>query len=212
MIINNLRSARSPRPQWACLRRWLGFPFNELRKFPFKFMKSTGGTALVEFALILPILLMLVLGAFEMTRYIIIQQKISKTVSTMGDLVARSPSLASADITNMYAAVPHLMEPYSIGAKQVVILTNVSNNGSATKVNWQRKGGGTYVANSKIGAVGATAKLPAGFTLAVNEDTIISEIYYSYQPIVAPNIVAAQVIYRAKYYKPRLGALTVINP
>jgi len=204
-------SIRAPKGCCYLMRRLcrlgsgLTAPFN-------RFAKSNVANAAIEFGLAMPILMLLALGGFEMTRFIIIQQKISKTVTTMGDLVARSPSLAASDITNMFNAVDHLMAPYQFGANGRVILSNVSNNGATVKVNWQRFGGGTYSAVSKIGAQNAVASLPAGFTLDVNEDTIVSEIYYNYRPLVAPNIIAAQVVYKVKYYKPRLGALTVINP
>lgn len=178
-----------------------------------QFTKGRAANVTIEFAFALPVLILLAMGGFEMTRYIIIQQKLSKTVNTMGNLVARSPSLNESDITNMYAAVEHLMDPYPMGARGVVILSSVSNNGTNTRVRWQRKGGGTYSANSQIGnGANATASLPAGFTLDTNEDTIVSEIYYDYSPLVAPNVVASRVIYKVKFYKPRLGALTVINP
>ncbi len=211
-MVINFNCAQAPRKRAVALNGLAQSGQALLQRLGRQFMRNVRGNAAIELALAMPILLMLSLGGFEMTRYIIIQQKISKTVNTMGNLVARSPSLAEADMTNMFFAVDHLMDPYIMGANGTVILSDVSNNGATVKVNWQRKGGGTYIASSKIGVQGGVATLPAGFTLAVNEDTVISEIYYNYTPLVAPNIVAAKVIYKVKYYKPRLGALTVMNP
>jgi len=198
------------RPQWACLRLRLGthgITFN-IRGF----FKSTLGAAAVEFALAAPLLILLAVGGFEMTRYIIIQQKISKTANTMGNLVAQNQTISTSIMSSMWPAVDNLMEPYNSDANQVVIISDVGNNGTNTIVNWQVSGGGTYSGSSKIGTAGHNATLPTGFTLATNEDTIVTEMYYNFTPLVAPNIVAAQVLYKVKYYKPRLGALTVMNP
>lgn len=174
-------------------------------------MQSRQATAAVEFGLALPILMLLAMGGFEMTRYILIMQKLSKTVSTMADLVSRSQTISNTDLTNMYYAVSHLMEPYTFSSNGVVIISDISNNGTKNIVNWQVSGGGTFSATSKVGTSGGTATLPANFNLSVNEDTISSEIFYNYSPLIAPNIVAAKVIYEIKFYKPRLGTLTTLG-
>ena len=176
-----------------------------------RFIKSKSGSAVVELALAFPVLLLLGFGGFEMTRYILIQQKISKTVSSMSDLVARSPTIASTDLTAMYYAVPHLMEPYDNTSGTIVIISSVINYGSGPVVAWQSSGGGTKNAASKIGVQGGVATLPTGFTLATNENTIISEMYYDYMPVVAPKIMAGGTVYKVKFNMPRLGALDVLH-
>lgn len=176
------------------------------------FRKSKTGTAAIEMALLLPLLVLLSVSSFELIRYVLIQQKISKTVTSMSDLVARSPSLSENDMSVMFSAVEHLMEPYAFTTNGRVIISSVSNNGTNVRVRWQRFGGGTMTATSRVGTAGNTATLPTGFTLATNEDTIVAEIFYNFQPVVAPNTVAAQTIYKVKYNKPRFGALTAVNP
>lgn len=181
-----------------------------------KIIRSRRGSAAVELALALPVLLLLGLGGFEMTRYILIQQKISKTVSSMSDLVSRSPSISEGELTAMFQAVPFLMEPYGDPADMVVIISSVSNYGlttgptSGTRVIWQRRGGGTRTDASRIGTATNAATMP--FTLLTNENTIVAEIYYNYQPVVAPDVLSSRVIYKAKYNMPRLGALDVLRP
>lgn len=181
-----------------------------------RFLHDKRGSAVVELALAMPILILLGFGGFEMSRYILIQQKVSKTVSSMSDLVSRSPSISEGDITAMFQAVPHLMEPYNDPDDLVVIISSVSNYGlttgpkSGTRVIWQRRGGGNITTASKIGTEGNAATMP--FTLNTNENTIVAEIYYNYRPVIAPDIVAEKTLYKAKYNMPRLGALDVLKP
>lgn len=176
-----------------------------------RFIRNNRGSAVVELALAFPVLLLLGFGSFEMTRYILIQQKISKTVSSMSDLVARSPSISNAEMTAMFQAVPHLMDPYNRADDMVVIISSVVNYGSGPVVAWQRRGGGNIATASRIGTQGNAATLPAGFTLSTNENTIVSEMYYNFRPVVAPNIVGATTNYKVKFNMPRLGALDVIK-
>jgi Flp pilus assembly protein TadG len=183
-----------------------------MNKILVKFKSCRKAAAALEMALVMPLLILLSIGSFELIRYVLIQQKVSKTVTSMSDLVARSPSLSENDMTVMFTAVSHLMEPYAFGSNGRVIISSVSNNGTNVRVRWQRAGGGTLTAVSKIGTAGNTATLPAGFTLATNEDTIVSEVFYNFQPVVAPDVVGAQVMYKVKYNKPRFGALTTISP
>ena len=175
------------------------------------FARNNRGNAVIELALALPVMLMLGFGGFEMTRYILIQQKISKTVSSMSDLVARSPSISNTEVTQMFNAVPHLMAPYYTPADAVVIISSVANYGSGPVITWQRSGGGTKATLSAIGTQGGAATLPAGFTLNTNENTIVAEIYYDYDPVVAPNILAASTLYKARFNMPRLGRLDTIK-
>ena len=176
-----------------------------------KFRKNTKATAAVELALSFPILMLLSFGGFEVTRYILINQKISKTVSSMSDLVARAPSISAAEITQMFNAVPHLMEPYNEPADMRLIISSVVNYGAGPVVTWQQSGGGTKVAASQIGVSGGAATLPDGFTLTTNENTIIAEMYYDFSPVVAPDVVAASTVYKRRLNMPRLGSLETLN-
>lgn len=176
-----------------------------------KFVNNIRASAAVELALSFPILIMLCFGGFEMTRYILIQQKISKTVSSMSDLVARSPSISATELTQMFNAVTHLMEPYNDSGDILVIISSVVNYGAGPVVTWQQSGGGTKSAVSQIGVVGGSAVLPDGFTLATNENTIIAEMYYDFNPIVAPDIVATTTVYKRRFNMPRLGSLETLN-
>ena len=60
--------------------------FNAMMK---KLLRKQEGLAYLEFAITLPFLLALFLGAVEVTRYIIILEKVEKVSVTMSDLVAQ---------------------------------------------------------------------------------------------------------------------------
>ena len=178
-----------------------------------KFFKNIKAVAAVEFALTLPILLLLYTGCFELTRYIIIQEKVGKTAASVSDLVSRSTTISETDISNIFASVQYLMEPYYTSTGTEVIIYSVTNYGNGPIINWVRTGGGSFYSpnGQSIGSAGGAATLPAGFSLSLNEETIICEVYYNFIPIIGPNIVGSQQIHKLRFTKPRLGALNTVT-
>ena len=59
---------------------------------PTRFLRDRRGVAAIEFALILPILVLLCLGCFEVPRYVLIWQRIERAASGVSDLVAQPTS------------------------------------------------------------------------------------------------------------------------
>ena len=65
--------------------------------------RDSRGVAAVEFALLLPILLLLYFGVVELTQGVMTQQRANHVAATVGDLVSQSSSLASADVADKIA-------------------------------------------------------------------------------------------------------------
>lgn len=169
------------------------------------------GVALVEFALTLPFLLAMFMGTVEYSRYILINQKLDKTVNTVGDVVAQSEEVTTGEIDVLFGAVQHIMEPYSFNSNGRIIITSVSQTNGTPKVKWQYAGGGTMTHNSSVGAVNATAALPGGMTLYDGEDIIVAEIYYNFTPMMVQDMLGTKSISKIAVFKPRLGALSTLK-
>ncbi len=184
-----------------------------------RFKRSEEGIAFVEFAISIPFLLALLMGAIELTRYILIQQKVEKVAVTIADVVAQATTITNADLANIIDAASQVMQPYSFGASGYVIITSVTQTGAPgpgnlPKVNWQYTGGGTMnpAPGSHIGAPNNNASLPAGFTMADKDNIIVTEVFYNYTPLIAGNgVMNGALIYKLGIYKPRLGALGVLG-
>jgi hypothetical protein len=174
-------------------------------------LRDESGSALVEFALAMPLFLLFYMGGVELTRFILINQKLEKTTSTVADVVAQANSIVTQDLVDLLSASQNLMDPYSFGSNGRIIITSVVQSAAPPAlpvVRWQYCGGGTLSATSRIGAVNASASLPTGFTLTLGDDIIIAETFYNYVPIFGNQIVGARSLYKVAYYRPRLGALS----
>lgn len=161
--------------------------------------------------MMLPILTTLLLASVEIGRYAILYQKVDRVASTMGDLVSQSQTITSTDISNLMAAVPNIMTPYSLATLGKVIVSQVGIVSGVAKVNWQRTGGGTYNGTSKVGTAGTNATLPSGLTVSATESLIVAEVYYSFSPFFFSKVAPAKILYRPAYFRPRIGQLSVIN-
>ena len=85
------------------------------------FWRSRSGVAAVEFAFILPVLLVLLFGAIEITNALDCRQKVLSATSSISSVVAMSTSVSATDISNVYAAGNSILYPFAPGNTTIVI-------------------------------------------------------------------------------------------
>ncbi|HEU5048391.1 MAG TPA: TadE/TadG family type IV pilus assembly protein [Rickettsiales bacterium] len=176
------------------------------------------GLAYLEFALSISLMLMMFMGSVEISRCLLITQKLEKVAASVADVTTQTDPntgpVTTSQMSQLMSAVTDMMSPYTTGVsdpKIKVIVTDITKTGSNSPViNWQYCGGGALSVNSSLGTtVGSNATLPSGFTMSAGEEVVIGEVYYSFTPIISNNrILGSFRIYRYSIYVPRLGALT----
>lgn len=172
--------------------------------------RDARGVAMVEFGLMLPLLLTLFYGVVEITRFILITQKVEKLAHSVADVTSQSQTVTLVDLDRVMAATSDIMNPYTMGANGRVMVSSIYRPAGTTTtptINWQYLGGGTLAATSAIGAVNAAPTLPTGFTIDERENVISAEVYYRFSPLLSSQWFGTTTIYRSAFYKPRLGAL-----
>lgn len=166
--------------------------------------------AMAEFALILPVLMTLFYGCIEVTRYILITQKVEKLAHTVADVTAQSRTLTTQSLGQIMAATGNIMEPFGTGSTSTVLVHSLYRQvGQASaRVNWCYRGGGTLAATSKLGAVNSVPTMPGGFTFNERENVVSAEVYYQFRPLISSQFFGTTTVYRVAFYKPRFGLLT----
>jgi len=77
------------------------------------FLPAEGGAAAIEFAIILPILLVMLLGTFEISQYVHTNNQVVQTVSMVGQMASQLPATAKlSDVQRIWSAAP-LIAPES---------------------------------------------------------------------------------------------------
>lgn len=175
------------------------------------FLKDRRGSALIEIAFSIPILMILLTGLVETGLFLMLNQKLQHTAVAISDLTTRDEEISEATITDIFSAAPQIMAPFDIGAASRVYITAAGNDSAgAATIYWQRTGAGSLVQTSGIGTEGGTPDLPADIPLRDNETLVVTEVYYEYAPVFFPVIDPIR-IRRTAFFRPRIGALTEID-
>lgn len=173
--------------------------------------RDTQGNFAVELALAVPVMAALVLSGVEVTRFVMLNQKIERTSVSVADLISQAESLTVNDIDNVFQATAGVMSPFDLLANGTIIVSSVSaEGGSAPLVNWQRSYGEPGNA-STVGASGASATLPPGFEVRDNESVIVAEVHFGYTPLIADSVIGNKNLYNFAVFRPRFGSLTSLN-
>jgi Flp pilus assembly protein TadG len=170
-----------------------------------RFARDRRGVSAVEFAMLLPLMITLYLGAVEVSQGIGIDRKVTLTTRTVADLASQVSSINNADMSNMLTASAAVIAPYDTSKLQVTVTAvNVDSNGVA-KVAWSDTLGGTKRAE------GSTVTLPAALNVA-NTTLIWSEVAYSYTPAIGYVITGTLNLSDQIWMRPRLSeTVTRIN-
>ena len=181
-------------------------------KLPFlrRIWNDESGIANVEFAFVLPVLITLLFGSFELSRYVLLNLKLEKATYTVSDLVTQETSISNSQLNQIMLAASEIMTPYSIGEKGTIIVSSVyqENDVDPPVVRWQYTGGGTLPKSSTVGEVDDWATLPEGLSLADKDNLIIAEIFYEFTPYFSNEPIGSASLHKMAFFKPRLGALT----
>ena len=179
-----------------------------------KFQRDERGSIITETALIMPFLVFLLFGAVESTRYVMVTMKLERASVTLADLVARSTTLTTPQIDDIFAATSSIVAPFDIRNDGRAIISSVTKTvGNPPTVVWQRAGAGNFIATSRIGTQGGSATLPTGFTLRDGESVVVTEVFYDFDPFFADHLTQTEsaILYTRAFFRPRLSEQTLMN-
>jgi len=186
------------------MRRLISRFSMELRAISFrarKLRRDARGIAVVEFALYMPIILVLLVGEFALGEAIAISRKVSITCHTVVDLITQNAAVTPAQVVTVLNASAQIAAPFST-SKMVIVVGGLSTdkNGNTT-VSWSK----ALPDDSYALISGATFTPPANVAQP-NTCLIYGYVYYSYAPPVGSNLFSAIPISHAIYMNPRLTA------
>lgn len=176
-----------------------------------RFLADRDGVGAVEFALTLPVLMLLALGIAEVGRATLLSLKLQHAATSLADLAARDETLSSATLTDLMASSAFILKPFAFKTAGVAIVSAVGKDADKTaKLAWQQAGGGSLTATSSIGTAGGGATLPDGMTPRDGETLIVAETFFRYDSWLL-GLVPSRVIRHVAYYRPRLGTLRALS-
>jgi Flp pilus assembly protein TadG len=134
------------------------------------------GMAAVEFALILPFMLLLYLGSVELTQGIIVDREVAMTADTVTNIVAQYTTIsASQQLPDILNASAQIFSPNPSSAATVVVsLITIDGSGNAT-VTWSQALNGTALTK------GQSITIPSNLDIA-NTTLVFGQATYAYTP------------------------------
>lgn len=178
---------------------------NPIKAFLRRFGRGRSGATAAEFALILPVMLSLYMGTYEITQGLALDRLVKLNANTITNLVAQYTSIsATHDMPDVLAASSQILSPYPTIAPKtatVVSLITIDANGKAT-VTWSQ------AQNGSARPVGQTITIPTALdkpntTLVFGESTAPYKSPIQFLPLPTLNL------YGQSYMAPR--ASTTIN-
>ena len=158
------------------------------------------GNALVEAALIFPILIGLFLGVSEFSEAFTLKRRLEAAANTSADLVAREQAVTTADLVGLKSMLDEMIKPFSATPLGVVVTSVVADETNTTRVLWSDAQGNGVAPH----ATGSVISLPSGLT-EPNTSIVLAEVKYTFRSTLATMIIGDVPMQTQAYFRPRLN-------
>ena len=137
---------------------------------------DSSGIAAVEFAMVVPLMLVLFFGTVEFSSALAIDRKVTIMSRTLSDLTSQNISITDAQLTNIFNAGTGIMTPYSSSpVNSTITELYVDPATKVARVQWSK--------GAAPRGAGSTVAIPAALQVG-GSYLIYSEVSYKYVPSI----------------------------
>ncbi|UWU28249.1 pilus assembly protein [Rhizobium sp. WSM1274] len=180
-------------------------PFTRLVLMARRLIRDRKGAGAIEFAILFPVLIMLYIGAFEITIGLSVSKRVTRAAGTVADLITQQQSVTKSALAQMPSVATAIFVPYNSTALTLKI-TGITIDASANaKVLWSWAKDGTvpYAKNSTVSNVPADMKTANSFL--VRTELSIPYTMFLFAPNFMPDGMRTITISRSYFYRQRQG-------
>lgn len=160
-----------------------------------RLLRDRRGVAATEFALLVPIMLVLFVGVTEVGQAIAISRKVTITVRTTTDLVTQYAALSTTDMNSLLGAAAQVIAPYPSSNLTVTVSEVSTDANSNATIKWST--------NPTAYPVGTKVTLPSGMAQP-NIYLIWGQAQYQYVPVLGDKIIGSTTLSDQIYMNSRL--------
>ncbi|MFZ4807018.1 MAG: TadE/TadG family type IV pilus assembly protein [Hyphomicrobiaceae bacterium] len=154
--------------------------------------RDTGGLAALEFAMVVPLMALLMLGTLEISQAYVAHRKLERITASVADLIARETSPTATTINQILDVAEVLIVPYA-AERLSITATYITDTDGKRTTEWQCWNGigtqapapaalppGVLETNGKVIVVAASYQHETGVTkLVVREPIDLTETYFA---------------------------------
>ncbi|MHC2482030.1 TadE/TadG family type IV pilus assembly protein [Rhizobium leguminosarum] len=163
------------------------------------------GAGAIEFAILFPVLIMLYIGAFEITIGLSVSKRATRAAGTVADLVTQQQSVTKSALAQMPSVATAIFVPYN-STSLTLKITGVTIDASANaKVLWSWAQDGTvpYAKNATVTNVPSDMRTANSFL--VRTELSIPYTMFLFAPNFMPDGMRTITISRSYFYRQRQG-------
>lgn len=163
-----------------------------------RFCRSDRGLSAVEFALLAPLLCVLLLGTIVICSALECRQKLISEASSVADLVAQSTAVSNGDLQDIFQSGTTIMYPFD-STRGTIVVSSIVNNAQtgANTVAWSEAyNGGTAL------PVSSTVSVPVG-VIAPGGSAIFVQVSYNYTSPIGSTFINSVPMSDSFYCRPR---------
>ncbi|WP_062233902.1 TadE/TadG family type IV pilus assembly protein [Aureimonas sp. N4] len=163
-----------------------------------RFHRNRQGIAAVEFAVIVPVMLLLYIGASDVALAITAHRKLQSTANATADLIAQDSATTKADLTAELDIARALMQPLDAAKVKIVLSSILIDAKGKAVVDWSSAVNGA-VARRK----GTEFILPDSLANQPSRSFVVVEASYLYTPLGGFGFTHGIEMSKSAYFAPR---------
>ena len=156
-----------------------------------RFIAARSGVAAIEFAFILPVLVLLLFGSIEASEMLTVKRRVVNAGNALVDLISQEPTITKAEVDDAIAGVRRLLEPTDTSTLSVNVVSVIKGDqaGDPVTVHWSldEKGDEAY-------GPGATySKLGDNKSVRPEASLVVVEMDFNYVSSLGGRIFSKQM-------------------
>lgn len=174
-----------------------------------EFVADRRALAATEFAVIVPVMLVMFFGTVEFSTAVAIDRKVTLIARTLSDLTSQSIKLADSDMQDTFTASISIVQPYDATLVKGTISQIYIDADSIATVQWSKSGTiasgatqATLATSARNAGDKVTSIIPAAL-LIPSTYLILGEANYTYSPTIGYVLKSSLPLSDVSYTRPR---------
>ncbi len=169
--------------------------WRRVRRSASELLVDSSGLAAIEFAMIIPLMLLLFFGTDEFSSGVAVNRKVTLMARTLSDLTSQNIAVTDAQLTNFFNASQAILTPYpSAPVNSTISELYIDPATKVARVQWSQ--GGTPR------GLGSTVTIPTALQVG-GTYLIFSEVSYAFVPTVGYVLKSTITLRDYTYTRPR---------